>query len=258
MKIGMIQMSMSEDMDMNAKKIVNALDQAKECDLVFFPEVQFSPFFAQHKDKDASKYLMRLDDPRIEAIRQKAKEHRMYISPNVYLSKEDGNYDASLWMNPEGRIEDISTMVHIYNAPYFWEIGYYTPSKDGFKVYETPFGKVGIVICFDRHIPESIRTCALMGADLVIVPTANVTNEPLDMFEWEMRVQAMHNHVSIAMCNRVGTEGEITFAGQSLLIDANGNLIYKAGMDEEIIIQELDIKKGNRPFLALRRPKMYY
>ena len=75
-----------------------------------------------------------------------------------------------------------------------------TPSEDGFKVFDTPFGKVGIVICFDRHLPESIRTCTLKGAQLIIIPTANTLAEPLEMFEWELRVQAFQNNVFVAMC----------------------------------------------------------
>ena len=65
-------------------------------------------------------------------------------------------------------------MVHIAQAKQFYEQDYYTPSDTGFKVFDTPFGKVGIVICYDRHLPESIRTCTLKGADLIIVPTAKL------------------------------------------------------------------------------------
>ena len=86
------------------------------------------------------------------------------------------------------------------------ECDYYTPSEEGFQVFTTEFGKIGIVICFDRHLPESIRSCAAQGADLVIVPTANTKAEPLEMFEWEMRVQAYQNQTFVAMCNRVGKE----------------------------------------------------
>ena len=98
-------------------------------------------------------------------------------------------------------------MVHVFQAPQFYEVDYYTPSEDGFKVFDMPFGRVGIVICFDRHLPESIRTCSLLGAALVIVPTANCKAEPMELFEWEIRVQAMQNSVFVAMCNRVGLEG---------------------------------------------------
>ena len=68
-----------------------------------------------------------------------------------------------------------------------------------------------------------------MGAELVLIPTANLTTEPLDLFEWEIRVQAYQNNVFIAMCNRVGREGDVTFAGQSLVVDSEGQTLFKAG-----------------------------
>ena len=123
----------------------------------------------------------------------------MFLSPNMFIEEDGKRSDCSLWITPDGQIEGSASMVHIYQGEKFCEKDYYSPSEDGFKVFDTPFGKVGIVICFDRHIPESIRTCSLMGADLVIIPTANTKKEPLEMFEWEIRVQAMQNSVFIAM-----------------------------------------------------------
>lgn len=135
-------------------------------------------------------------------------------------------------------------------------------TDDGFKVFDTPHGKVGIVICYDRHLPESIRTCVLMGAELVIIPTANLTTEPMEMFEWEVRVQAMQNSVFIAMCNRVGTEGELTFAGESIVCDPNGNVIAKAGAEEELLTCDIDLSEAARirnakPYFATRRKEFY-
>ena len=121
---------------------------------------------------------------------------------------------------------------------------------------------MGIVICFDRHIPESIRTCALKGADLVIIPTANTEEEPMELFEWEIRVQAMQNAVFVAMCNRVGREDAMDFAGQSLVADPYGNLVVKAGNEEGLISAELDLslarkRKKEVPWLDLRRTDLY-
>jgi predicted amidohydrolase len=153
-------------------------------------------------------------------------------------------------------------MVHVLQATNFYERDYYTPSEDGFKVFNTPFGKVGIVICFDRHLPESIRTCTLMGAELIIIPTANTTSENLEMFEWEVRVQAYQNNVYIAMCNRVGLESNMNFAGQSLIVDCDGNIVFKANAEEQLITQTLDISKvkvsrKGRPYLSTRRKELY-
>lgn len=153
-------------------------------------------------------------------------------------------------------------MVHVLQAQNFYERDYYTPSTDGFHVFDTPWGKVGIVICFDRHLPESIRTCASKGAQLIIIPTANIEGEPLEMFEWELRVQAMHSNVFIAMCNRVGTEGDATFAGQSIVVDPDGEVILKADNQEQLITCEIDLEqtkesRAKRPYITLRRPSMY-
>jgi len=81
------------------------------------------------------------------------------------------------------------------------------------------------VVCFDRHYPESIRTEALRGAELIIIPTANTKSEPSELFQWEIRVQAFQNYVNIAMCNRVGTEDQMEFSGESVVVDYNGNVI---------------------------------
>lgn len=129
-------------------------------------------------------------------------------------------------------------------------------------MFETPFGKIGIVICFDRHMPESIRTCALRGADLVIIPTANISAEPLEMFLWEIRVQVMQNQVAIVMCNRVGKEGDVAFAGQSVVVDPYGNVVSETDDHEQLIITDIDLTqtaaaRKQRPFLKLRRPEWY-
>jgi predicted amidohydrolase len=147
-------------------------------------------------------------------------------------------------------------------AKRFYECDYYTPSDDGFKVYNTPFGKIGIVICFDRHLPESIRACALAGAQLIIVPTANTKDEPSEMFEWEMRVQAFQNNVFIAMCNRVGIEGDMEFCGNSIVIDPDGNVILKSDekeglLETEINLSDADASRLRRPYIKTRRAQWY-
>ena len=203
-----------------------------------------------------------MDNDALVRLCQKAREHRYYLSPNVYLESEGARYDTSLWISPEGKIRDTAKMVHIAQNENFYEQDYYTPAEDGFKVFATPFGKIGIVICFDRHMPESIRTCAKKGADLIIVPTANTKAEPMEMFEWEMRVQAMQNQVFIAMCNRVGKEGRMDFAGESLVAGPDGRLIVKADDREQLVRVDLDLsecKKRRNKFCYMehRRTEMY-
>ncbi|MHC1721042.1 MAG: carbon-nitrogen hydrolase family protein [Clostridiaceae bacterium] len=264
MKLAMAQMSMTKSIEKNFEKTMAFMKEAheKQADFIFFPEIQLSPFFPQYEKLDVSEYLIDMNSQYIEEMRGFCKDNKMYASPNVYLNIEKKPYDASLMINTEGEIEGISTMVHIAQCKQFYEQDYYTPSIDGFNVYDTDFGKIGIVVCFDRHLPESIRTCALKGADLVIVPTANVKAEPLEMFEWEIRVQAMQNCVFIAMCNRVGLEGDMDFAGESIIVDPNGDVVYKGDDREGLITKDIDLSisrliRSKRPYLDLRRPEMY-
>ncbi len=262
MKLAMAQMAMTADMHDNYQKSLSLCDAARSCDVLFFPEIQLSPFFPQYEKTDASRYALSITDPLIRGLAAKAAETKLYLSPNIYLEQNGRRYDASLFIRPDGTIQGVSTMVHILQAEQFYEADYYTPSADGFRVYPTPFGTIGIVICFDRHLPESVRTCALLGADLILIPTANTKAEPLDLFEWEIRVQAMQNQVFIAMCNRVGQEGAMAFAGQSLLAGPDGALLAKADDQERLMTADIDLSKAaywrkKRPYLSLRRPELY-
>ncbi|GHS97341.1 carbon-nitrogen hydrolase [Synergistales bacterium] len=264
MRIALSQMKMSDDIEQNLEKSLSAIDSAAKngADLVFFPEVQLYPFFPQYPSLDRERYAIAPDHPYIRKMASLCEKLRVIASPNIYLKEGEAYYDASLFIDASGRVQGISKMVHIMQCPLFYERDYYSPAPDGFKVYDTPFGRVGIVICFDRHLPESIRTCAAMGADIILIPTANSEGEPMELFEWEIRVQAMHSSVYVAMCNRVGTEGEMNFVGQSMVADFRGGLVAKAGDREEILYADVDLAKSRsarneNPYFTLRRPMFY-
>ncbi len=266
LKLAMAQMSMSEQSEENLKKSLRFCDEAKGQNLLFFPEIQCAPFFTQYTKEETklnvSSYVIDQNGEEISQFKRKAAEHGMYLSPNLYLKQNEKCFDASFWINPQGEVEDVAKMVHIAQAEKFYEQDYYTPSDDGFKVFDTEYGKIGIVICYDRHLPESIRTCTVMGADLILVPTANCKDEPMEMFEWEMRVQAMQNQVFLAMCNRVGTEESMDFAGESLVIHPSGDVLYKADDTEQLILCELRLDearewRAKKPYLGSRRPEWY-
>ena len=235
---------------------------AHGADLILFPEVQLTEFFPQHKGLDVSGYACDPDGKVVRAFRDVCRETKIMAVPNIYLREGDHCYDASILIGRAGEIIGIQKMVHIAQAEHFYEQDYYTPSDDGFHVFDTDIGRIGIVVCFDRHYPESIRTEALMGADLILIPTVNEKAEPLEMFEWEVRVQTFQNSVAIAMCNRVGTEGDMHFAGESLVTDASGNLICKAGDAEELIYAQIDMiesmkTREKKPYTGLRRTELY-
>ncbi len=262
MRLAMAQMRMTDSVEENLRTSLEYCDLARGCDLLFFPEIQLSPFFPQYEKRNVDRYCLTAEAPELAALAAKAAQHKYFMSPNVYLELDGKRYDTSLWIDPRGRVIDSAKMVHIAQAAQFYEQDYYTPSPDGFKVFDTPFGRVGIVICFDRHLPESIRTCTLMGAQLVIIPTANTEAEPMEMFEWELRVQAMQNQVFVAMCNRVGREGDMLFAGQSIVVHPSGDVILKADDEPRLAVCDIDLAESDafracKPYLGTRRPEMY-
>ena len=215
MRLAMIQMSNSGSVEKNMEKSLHAIAEAAEkgAELVLFPEVQLTEFFPQYLGRDVSSYSVSIEDEIVKKFCDACKKHQIMAVPNLYLREANGTYDASILIDRSGEVIGIQKMVHVAQVEQFYEQDYYTPSDDGFHVFNTEFGKIGIVVCFDRHYPESIRTESLQEADLILIPTVNTKAEPSEMFEWEVRVQAFQNSVAIAMCNRVGVEGEMDFAG---------------------------------------------
>jgi len=264
MRIALAQLSLEIAVEENVKKACNAIEEAAGhgCDVICFPEVQFSPFFPQFPGRDVTGYLIAIDHPIVERLRRKCRDLGIVCVPNFYQREGDWRFDASPVIDTDGAILGISKMVHIVRTPCFYEQDYYTPADTGFHVYDTTAGAIGVVICFDRHFPESIRTCVLKGAQIIIIPTANTKSEPLELFEWEMRVSAVQSGVFIAMCNRVGVEGEMDFAGESLVVDPSGAVIAKADDRAQLLLADLDLAmvercRQSRPYLALRRPEYY-
>ena len=265
MRIALFQMSNDGSINKNLIKSINAIKEAAEnnADLILFPEVQFTEFFPQYPERNVDEYKMVIDSKVVKELCESANKYKIMVVPNIYLYEDEKAYDASLLIGKDGKIAGIQKMVHIAQAEQFYEQDYYTSSDEGFKVFDTEYGKLGIVVCFDRHYPESIRTETLMGADLILIPTVNTKREPLEMFEWEIRVQAFQNSVAIAMCNRVGKEDSMDFAGESIVVDARGEVVAKANDVEQMLYVDIDLHQSKqlrekKTYTRLRRPEYYF
>jgi predicted amidohydrolase len=264
MKLAMAQMKNEGGLEKNLTKSIDAIKKVAEqgADLILFPEVQLTEFFPQYPGQNVESYGIEMDSDIVVAFKNACAEYHIAAVPNIYLKENGRFFDASIFIDKTGEVIGIQKMVHIAQAEKFYEQDYYAPSDTGFQVFDTELGKIGIVVCFDRHYPESIRTESLMGAELILIPTVNAKSEPLEMFEWEIRVQAFQNSVAIAMCNRVGAEGDMVFAGESILADANGNVIVKADDTEQLIFAEIDLQtvekvRNQKPYTTLRRTGLY-
>lgn len=264
MKIALAQMRMSENITENYEKSLERIRAAAEdgARLICFPELQLSPFFPQYEKRDASAWVIPADSPMIRGLCAACKEAGIYAAPNFYVEEAGRRYDMSLLIDDRGTVLGRQKMVHIAQADCFFEQDYYTPSEEGFQVFDTELGRIGIVVCFDRHYPESVRTSAIRGAELILIPTANTTDEPSELFLWEVKVQAFQNSVNIAMCNRVGPEGNMNFSGESVAADYNGDTLALADGREQLLFAEVDLPAARRaraqkPYTSLRRPELY-
>lgn len=160
MRIALAQMKNAGTIKENLDKSIEFIKEASEnnADLILFPEVQLTEFFPQYKEQNVTHYRLHLDSKEVKKFQSASKKYSIISVPNIYLEEEGKPYDASLMIGKDGEIIGIQKMVHIAQADQFYEQDYYTPSNDGFKVFDTEYGKIGIVVCFDRHYPESIRT----------------------------------------------------------------------------------------------------
>lgn len=197
LRLALVQMPNYGSKGENLYKSLQVIEIASKqgADLVLFPEVQLTEFFPQYPGQDAHKYAVTIEGETVKKFCDICRNNKISAVPNLYLLENDRTYDASIFIDKNGEIKGTQKMVHIAQAEQFYEQDYYTPSDEGFKVFDTEFGKIGLVVCFDRHYPESIRTEVLRGADLILIPTVNTKAEPSLMFEWELRVQAFQNSV---------------------------------------------------------------
>jgi predicted amidohydrolase len=267
MKIALIQQRASNDRKANRAKGLEALERAAEqgAQLVCFAELAFEPFYPQvPATGDVRGLAEPIAGPTTEAFASAASRLGIAVVLNLFELDGDRTYDSSPVIGPDGKLLGKTRMVHVPDYTCFHEGGYYTPGDLGAPIYDTGFGRVGVAICYDRHYPEYMRAMALAGADVVVIPQAGAVGEwPEGLFEAEMRAAAFQNGFFTALCNRVGKEPNLEFAGESFVCDPEGRVIARAGKGtEEILLCDLDLDQvarspARRLFLPDRRPDLY-
>ena len=267
MKIALVQQHASPDTTENLARGLKHFDEAAAAGarLVCFAELAFEPF---HPQRVASGDVRALAEPipgRItDAFAERARRHRVVAVLNLFERDGSRTYDSSPVIDADGRLLGVTRMLHITDYPCFHEQGYYTPGDTGVPVYTTAAGRVGVSICYDRHYPEVMRALALKGADLVVVPQAGSVGEwPEGLFEGELRVAAFQIGYFVALCNRVGQEECLEFAGESFVCGPDGTVIARAAQGrDEILYADVDLdacasSHARRLFLRNRRPELY-
>ncbi len=267
MKIALVQQHASPDRESNVTRGVEAVRVAAAAgaQVIAFAELAFDLFLPQEPATPAALELAEtIPGPVTERFCALARELGVMIVLNLFEREGSSTFDSSPVIDADGALLGTTRMVHITECPLFHEQGYYAPGDRGAPVYETRFGTFGIAICYDRHYPEYLRALTLAGAEVIFVPQAGSVGEwPEGLYEAEMRVAAFQNGVYTALCNRVGVEDRLEFAGESFVCDPEGKVLARAGLGtEEILYADLDLAKvkestARRLFLRDRRPELY-
>lgn len=267
MRIALVQQKAEANKDANVARGLAAFEEAARegAELVAFAELAFEPFHPQRPASgDPLSLAETIPGPTTELFQRKAKELGVAVVLNLYERDGAHAYDSSPVIDADGSLLGRTRMVHITDYPCFHEQGYYTPGDTGAPVYRTAAGAIGIAICYDRHYPEYMRALALAGADIVVVPQAGVAGEwPDGLYEAEMQVSAFQNGYFVALCNRVGREECLTFAGESFVCAPDGRVIARAApmkdalLTVDIDVRENEVSHARRLFLQHRRRELY-
>jgi beta-ureidopropionase len=267
MRIALIQKRATTDKSANVQKGLRAAEEAAKqgAKLICFAELAFEPFYPQERASGSVADLAEpVPGPTTEAFAAIARRYQSAIVLNLFERDGDKTFDTSPVIGSDGTLLGKTRMVHITDYTCFHEKGYYTPGDCGAPVYETEFGKIGVAICYDRHFPEYMRALALAGAQVVVIPQAGAIDEwPDGLYEAEMRVAAFQNGYFTALCNRVGKEPKLEFAGESFVCDPGGSVVARAGKGrDETLFCDLDLEMIGRSharmlFLRDRRPELY-
>jgi predicted amidohydrolase len=267
MKIALVQQHASAEKSANVMRGLDAVREAARqgAKLVCFAELAFELFYPQRPaDASAHDLAEAVPGPTVEAFQRVARECGIVVVLNLYERDGSNAYDSSPVIDADGSLLGRTRMMHITEYPCFHEQGYYTPGDTGAPVYETKVGRIGVAICYDRHYPEYMRQLALGGADLVVVPQAGAEDEwPAGLYEAEMQVAAFQNGYFVALCNRVGKEDCLTFAGESFVCAPDGRVLARAPKAvDTILYSDIDLSStleshARRLFLRHRRPKLY-
>ncbi len=269
MKIALAQLSASADRAANLTRALEAMDRAtaEGAKLIAFPELAIDRFFPQYENaNEAALAAEPIPGPTSDRIAEKAREHGLVTVFNMYECEiETGRcFDSSPVIDADGSLLGVTRMVHITDYAWFHEQAYYHPGDRGAPVYQTAAGRIGVAICYDRHYPEYMRALGVAGAELVVIPQAGAVGEwPEGLYEAEVRTAAFQNGYFAALCNRVGPEEHVTFAGESFVVGPDGTMLGQARSEEEdLLVVDIDLARcaeshARKLFWRDRRPELY-
>ncbi len=285
-RVGLVQMSCAADPDDNLRRATEAVRQAaaRGAQVVCLPELFRTQYFCQREDAALFDLAEPVPGPTTQHLAEVARESHVVVIASVFERRAPGVYhNTAAVLDADGTLRGIYRKMHIPDDPLYYEKFYFTPGDLGFRSFNTAFGRIGTLVCWDQWYPEGARLTALDGAEVLFYPTA-IGWHPAekeqygaaqhDAWRTIQRAHAIANGVYVAAVNRVGHEhGDIRgnaaagpglqFWGGSFLCDPFGQVIAEAGSErEEVLVGEIDRRRmedvrRNWPFLRDRRIDSY-
>ena len=284
--MGLIQMSCAPDPDDNlCRAQENVRESAKKgAQMICLPELFRTQYFCQREDPALFDLAETIPGPTTEALAPIAREQQVVIIASVFERRAPGLYhNTAAILDNDGSLKGIYRKMHIPDDPLYYEKFYFTPGDLGFKAFDTQYGRMGALVCWDQWYPEGARLTALQGANILFYPTAigwhpdekaEFGEAQHDAWRTIQRAHAIANGIFVGAVNRAGHEfGDIRgnraqgkgleIWGGSFLCDPFGRVIAQASHDqEEILIGKCDLRlledvRRNWPFLRDRRIDSY-
>ena len=280
--LGIVQMGMTDDLETNVSKAVAMVREAasRGANLILLPELFENLYWCQVQRESYFNLAHPFaDHPFISRFQNLARELNVVLPVSFFEKAGQAHYNSLAMIDSSGKVLGVYRKSHIPDGPGYMEKYYFNPGDTGFKAFPThPGGSnratVGAGICWDQWYPESARAMALLGAEILLYPTA-IGSEPVEaggtdtraMWQRAMVGHAVSNLCYIGAANRVGTESveglAQTYYGSSFIADYTGEKIAEANTTEEtVLVAELDLEvaRGFRAsfgFFRDRRPELY-
>jgi len=280
--LGLIQTDVSASPGANLRKTVALAEQAAKggANIICTQELFRSQYFCQSENHEHFKLAESIPGPSTDALCKVAKKHQAVIIASLFEKRASGLYhNTAAVIDADGSLLGIYRKMHIPDDPLYYEKFYFTPGDLGFKAWQTRYAKIGVLVCWDQWYPEAARLTAMQGAEILFYPTA-IGWHPGEKAKygvrqhgaWEtiQRAHAVANGCYVAVTNRIGHEvlpevgGDgIQFWGQSFVAGTSGEILAKAGSEQEEILtvpldlDSVDTTRTHWPFLRDRRIDAY-
>ena len=278
--LGLLQHACAADPAANLRTTLAAAERAAKdgAQIICTQELFRSQYFCQSEDHANFQLAEPIPGPSTAAFQKLARKHKVVVIASLFEKRASGLYhNTAVIIDADGALLGSYRKMHIPDDPLFYEKFYFTPGDLGFRAWQTRYGKIGVLICWDQWYPEAARLTAMQGAEILFYPTA-IGWHPGEKAEygvnqhgaWEtiQRAHAVANGCFVAVTNRIGLEQPIggdglEFWGQSFVAGTSGQILGKASVNKPenllvaVELAKVDVTRTHWPFLRDRRVDAY-